>query len=417
MPTDPPMLQGRGYSRGIRGSWDKYRQIELLNNFEFKGVKVQNLLGYQLGQEKFVQVYNEIAPPVNNDVRWNLEDPSTWIRSERFEGLGTATNTGNHARNTVNSGYFVNQLTLADGKIHTLAGVRVDKIRSDGRQNVNTPNPTQTYAEYPSKTSPQVGVLYKPMDGLSFFANYSTSIVNLYTTTGRRPDGTFFNPVPGSGKGYDFGVKTDMFKGKVSGVLSVYSLEERDIVRFLPSVTVNGETFSPIAQSGVNSSKGAELDLNYRPTKRTQIGVGYAYTYSYVKSDEGTGVVINGERFLTRENQGLPYAPHHRFGANIRHDFGAVGKLQNFYVIGNGTWVDERRHTDALVVLGDGLARAWRLDDYFVLSAGFGGNITIGNTKYTASFMVKNLTDEEYLSSRNFYGAPRTYEFTLRMDF
>lgn len=416
-PTNPPTLQGRGYSRGIRGSWDKYRQVELLNNFEFHGVKVQNLFGYQLGKEKFVQVYNEIAPPVNNDVRWNLNDPSTWIRSERFEGLGTANNTGNHARNTVNSGYFVNQLTLLDDKVHTLLGVRVDKIRSDGRQNVNTPNPTQTYAEYPSKTSPQVGVLYKPVAGLSFFANYSTSIVNLYTTTGRHPDGTFFNPVPGSGKGYDFGVKTDMFKGKVSGVLSIYSLEEKDIVRFLPSVTINGETFTPIAQSGVNSSTGAELDLSYRPTRHTQIGIGYAYTYSYVKSDEGTATTINGQRVLTRQNVGLAYAPHHTFGANIRHDFGAWGKLDNFYVIGNGRWVDERRHTDTLVVLNNTLAQAWKLDDFLVLSAGFGGSFTYGRAKYTASFMVKNLTDEDYLSSRNFYGAPRTYEFTLRMDF
>jgi iron complex outermembrane receptor protein len=415
-PTNPPLLQGRGYSRGIRGSWDKYRQVELLNNFEYGGVKVQNLFGYQLGQEKFVQVYAEIAPP-RDTVFWNLEDPSTWILSEHLTGAGTAGTTGSHARNTINSGYFVNQLTFFDDKIHTLAGVRVDKIRSDTYWDASTANPAQSYAEYPTKTSPQVGVLYKPIEGLSFFASYSTSIVNLYTTTGRRPDGTYFNPVPGTGKGYDVGVKTDMFKGKLSGVVSIYSLEEADIVRFLPSVTVNGETFTPIAQSGVNSSSGVELDLNYRPTRRTQIGLGYAYNYSYVKSDEGTSTTLNGVRYLTRENQGLAYAPHHTLSGNFRHDFGALGKFDNVYLVGNGRWVDERRQTDALSVLNNTLAHPWMLDDYLVLSAGFGGTFDVGRTKYTASFLVKNLADKRYLASRNFYGAPRTYEFTLRMQF
>lgn len=416
-PTDPPTLQGRGYSRGIRGSWDKYRQFELLNNFEVYGIKVQNLFGYQLGKEKFQMVFAEIAPPVDNSVRWNLEDPTTWILSERFFGNGTAANTGNHARNTVNSGYFVNQLTMFNDKVHTLLGARIDKIRSDGRQNVSGAVPTQSYAEYPSKVSPQFGVLYKPMEGLSFFANYSTSIVNLYTTTGRHPDGTFFNPVPGSGKGYDFGVKTDMFKGMVSGVLSIYSLEEKDIVRFLPSVTLNGETFTPIAQSGVNSSSGAEFDLTIRPTKRTQIGIGYAYTYSYVQSDVGTGTTIGGQRVLTREGHRLAYAPHHQLGANFRHDFGALGQFDSVYLLGNGRWVAERPHTDTWVVRNGALAEPWRLDEFMVVSFGVGAKFNVGRAKINTTLMVKNALDETYLSSRNFYGAPRTYEFTMRMDF
>lgn len=416
-PVNPPILAGRGFSRGIRGSWDSYRQVELLNNFEVFGIKVQNLVGYQLGKEKFMQVYAEIAPPVDNTARWNLNDPSTWILTERLVGNGSATTTGSHARNTVNSGYFVNQLTMFDDKVHTLIGARVDKIRSDGLWNVNSPAPAQSYAEYPSKVSPQVGALYKPVEGLSFFGNYSTSIVNLYTTTGRHPDGTYFNPVPGSGKGYDFGFKTDMYKGKVSGVVSFYTLEERDIVRFLPSVTVNGETFSPIAQSGVNSSSGAEVDLMFTPRKGTQIGVGYAYTYSFVESDVGTATTIAGQRVLTREGHQLAYAPHHQLGANLRHDFGAVGKLDGVFFIANGRWVDERTHTEAWVVRNGALTEPWRLDPYAVVSVGVGGSFKLGRLKCDATLMVKNLLDEDYLSSRNFYGAPRTFEFTLRTTY
>jgi iron complex outermembrane receptor protein len=416
-PSNPPMLNGRTFSRGVRGSFDSYRQIEFLNNFEWHGVKVQNLLGYQLGKEKFQQIYQGIAPPIDNSALWNLNDPSTWILTERFDDLGSAIQTGQRFRNTLNSEYFVNQLTFLDDRVHTLLGARLDKIESDNYANANGPSPAQSYAEYPSKVSPQYGILYKATPALSFFANYSTSIVNLYTTIARNPDGSYFNPVPGSGKGYDFGVKTDMFKGMFSGVLSIYSLEEKDIIRILAPVTVNGETFNPSQQSGVNSSTGAELDLNIRPTKKTQIGLGYAYTYSYVKSDVGTAVTINGVRTLTREGHQLAYAPHHQFSANFRHDLGAFGRLNNVYLLGNGKWTDERQQTEAWVVLNNTLTEPWKLDPYTVVSLGVGAQFDVNRIKCNASLMVKNVFDERYLANRNYFGAPRTVELTVRASF
>jgi iron complex outermembrane recepter protein len=417
LPSDPPMMQGRTFSREARGSFDRYRQIELLNNFELGAVKVQNLLGYQHGQEKFVGIYKGISPPIDNLTLWNLNDPSTWVLTERFNDLGSAITSGQRFRNTINSGYFVNQLTLLGDRLHTLAGVRIDKIESDNYANANSPTPVQSYAEYPTKTSPQVGVLYKVIPSLSIFANYSTSIVNLYTTLGRRPDGSSFNPVPGTGKGYDFGVKTDMFKGVVSGVMSIYSLEEKDIVRTLPTVTIGNETFTPIAQSGVNSSSGAELDVMVRPTSKTQIGFGYAYTYAYVKSDEGTAIALNGVRTLTRENHQLAYSPNHQFSANFRQDLGKFGALNNVYVTANGKWMGERTHTEAWVAKNGVLTAPWTLDPYTVVSVGVGAQFNVGRASCNASVMIKNVFDEDYLASRNYWAAPRTIELTLRASF
>jgi iron complex outermembrane receptor protein len=408
-------LAGRSYKREIRGSWDDYRQVELLNNFEFGGVKVQNLVGYQHGSEEFRQVYAGKAPPLDTTAIWNLRDPSTWILTERFADLGEASNSGSHYANILNSGYFVNQLTMFDDKLHTLAGVRVDKIRSDN-YTVGAADP-QSYAHYPSKKSPQVGLLYKIRDGLSVFGSYSTSIVNLYTTIARHEDGSYFNPVPGKGKGFDYGIKADMMKGKLAGVLSLYDLEEQDIIRQLPAVTIDGETFTPSQQSGINSSKGAELDVSFRPRKGTQVGIGYAYTYAYVKSDVGTATTINGVRLLTRENHQLAYSPHHQISFNVRQDLGSVGSLKNLYLLGNGRWVDKRQHTESWFVSNGALTPPWMLDSYAVFSAGVGGEFNAFNAKFNASLMVKNLFDRRYLSSRNFYGAPRTIEFTLRTTF
>ena len=413
---NPPSLPGRAFSRGIRGSWDNYKQVELLNNFEFHNIKVQNLLGYQLGQEKFVQVYSGIAPPVDTSALWKLNDPSTWILTERFDDLGSAVSTGNRFRNTLNAGYFINQLTLLDDKLHTLAGVRLDKIKGDNYANANSAAPQQSYTNIPSKVSPQVGLLYKITPGISAFASYSTSIVNLYTTIARREDGSTFFPVPGTGKGFDYGLKADMMKGKLSGVLSLYELEETDIVRQLPSVTVNGETFSPSDQSGTNSSRGAELDLSARPRKGTQFGFGYAYTYAYVKTD-GTNLIINGVRTLTREQHQLAYSPHHQISFTFRQDLGSVGPLKNLYFTANGRWVDKRQYTEAWFLLNGALTPPWMLNSYATFAAGVGAQFEAFNAKFNASILVKNLFDERYLSNRFYYGEPRTVMFTLRTKF
>jgi len=418
-PTNPPTLPGRAFGRGVRGSWDDYRQAELLNNFTFHGIEVQNLLGYQLGKEKFVQVYSGIAPPLDTSSLWNLNDPSTWIPTERLADLGANTNTGNFARNTLNAVYATNQLTMFNGKLHTLLGIRSDKIKSDGISNANTATPLQSYASYPTKRSPQIGVLYKPVEGLSFFGSYSTSIVNLYTTIARNPDGTYFNPVPGTGKGFDYGIKADMMKGKLSGALSFYSLEETDIIRTLPTVTVNGETFAPSAQNGTNSSSGTELDLQWRPYKKTQLGVAYAYTDAYVKSDTSLAgsVTINGVVYLTRQGHQLAYSPNNQFSFNARQDLGAYGFFKNVYVVANGRWVSRRQYTEAYNNINGVLTPPWTFDPYMVFSAGVGGQFKIGKVDYTASLMMKNLFDERYYSTRNYFGAPRTIEFTLRAKF
>jgi len=41
-----------------------------------------------------------IAPAIDNSSLWNLNDPSTWIPTERLDDLGSAVSTGNFARNS-----------------------------------------------------------------------------------------------------------------------------------------------------------------------------------------------------------------------------------------------------------------------------------------------------------------------------
>ncbi len=448
-PGNPMLLGGRAHGYTKRGSWDSYRQVELYNTFEVKGVKVQNLFGYQRGKEQFRQILATSGAAADS-VRWNISDPSTWILSERFaetDPIFYSSGTGAVFQNKLSSGYLINQLALFDDRLRTLAGVRVDSIRGSAYSNptiANTvrygtgappppnPNVAWSYSKYPSKTSPQFGLLYKAAKGVSVFANYSTSLVNLYTTLARRPDGTEFTPVPGTGEGFDVGIKTDMFKGKVTGVVSIYRLEEQDIVRQLATVSLphinNGAPFVPSEQSGINRSEGVDLDVVVRPQKGLQIGFGYAYNDSWVVSDTSAftylnGGASNGTKVETRTGHQLAYAAKHRFSAYFRKDLGAFGPFTNTYVTGSGSFVDDRPYIEAWykkvasATDGGALVAPPLLDGYKVFNLGFGGEFKIQDARFNASVMVKNILDEDYLANRFVWGAPREFMFTLRMTF
>ncbi len=450
-PTTDLLLPGRGYSYGNRGSWDKYRQAELYNTFEVGGVKVQNLFGYQLGQEKFINVLAVVGGAADA-TKWSLLDRSTWFPGERFldsTPLNYHQGTGTFARNTMNSGYIINQLSFLDDKLHTMIGARLDKLRGDNYLDPTVHNTTQwvpgvstppqkpqggqqVYTEAPSHMSPQYGVVFKPIKSLSFFANYSKSLVNLYTTVARRPDGTQFIPTPGSGEGYDFGVKTDMFAGKMSGTLSVFQVDERDIVRQLAQVVVPGVNddapFTPSEQSGINRSQGVELDLAFRPRSGTQIIASYAYNYSWVVSDTASAIYLNGgrpngERFENRTNHQLAYSARHRGSVHLRQDLGAFGPFTSTYVTASAQFVDERPYTEAwykkITSTTDGgtATEPGRLDAYNIFNVGVGASFTVGNAECNAILMVRNVLDERYLTTRNYWGNPREVTFTLRTDF
>ncbi len=448
-PAASPALGGRTFGYGDRGSWDKYRQFELYNTFEFHGIKVQNLVGYQMGEERFEVKYATSGAP-NDTVLWQINDPSTWILSERFaenDPVFYAASTGAYAQNNLKSWYAINQLTMFGDKLHTLAGVRYDKIESEGLSDPTVANtvrfgvgleppqkPTLSYtsATYPAKTSPQFGILFKPVQGLSFFANYSRSLVNLYTALARRADGTEFRPIPGTGEGYDFGIKTDLYKNVVSGVLSIYQVEEKDIIRNLPQVSLpeinNGAPFVPSEQSGVNRSQGFEVDIAVRASKGLQGGFGYSYNDSYVKSDTAAVTYLNGgsttgTRVETRTGHQLAYTTRHRFTAYVRKELGRIGFFDATYITANGTISGDRPYTEAWYkkvtsTTDPGvLTEPGRLDGYQTYSVGVGGTFKLNRTRVNMSLMVKNIFDEQYLANRNFWAAPREFMFTSRVSF
>lgn len=415
-------LPRRGITHRKRGSDDFWRQGELVNNFSIAGIDVQNIVGYQYETLKFYQDYTGVQVPASPLTQWNIFNPATWVVTELTEAqtVGSASD-GFTATNTTRSLYVTNQLSMLDGKLRTLAGFRRDDFfvndftPSTGARNRSAAEPA---------TIPQVGVVYKFTPKFSVYANYSESFLPVFSS-GRRPDGTQFSPSPQSGKGYDVGLRANFFENKVAAAVSVFQVDNTDIVRFLQAVTITRpdgllETFSPIEQSGTDRSEGIEFDLRLKPRKGTQIIATYAYTDAWVLSDTSNNTRVtlaDGSIFYTRTGHRLANAPEHTASLWGRHDFGRIGKLASFYVMGGARFATDREQTETYVVVAGVASKPWNMDGYLLFDAGFGGRFKLLGRDVNATLNVKNVTDETWLANRFRYGEPRTFLFSFSGKF
>lgn len=405
------LLPRRSLAFAKRGSWDNWTQAELVNNLTLGGIEIQNILGYQYEELQFRTVRSSTQVTPSPTLQWDIFDPSTWILTNLTEAdTVPAANTGNRSTNKTHSAYFTNQLSFLDGRLRTLMGLRYDDLKVFS---YNKAADTTTIRRSEPAKIPQIGVLFKPRENISLYTTYSESFLPIFSTS-RRPDGSFYNPDPQSGVGFDLGVKASFLEGRLAISAAVFQVDNENIVRNLPTVTITHpdgttETFSPTDQSGVERSEGFEFDARIRPSKRSQLIASYGYTDAYVKSDVQNPV--------TREGHQLPNAPKHTFAIFWRQDLGDIGPAQGAYFTIGSRYVGERPFTEFWNVSGGVAIRPPDLRAYTLVDVGIGARFKLFDHDYTTSINVKNLFDKEYLSTRYFFGAPRTVTFSLTTRF
>jgi iron complex outermembrane receptor protein len=426
-----------------RGSWDRYYQGELVNNFAVRGVDSQTLFGVQRSVETFRSLFATLSPGANFGgraaVNWRLADPTTWLVTEETEANVTGPNPSQldtMGRSRFDTAYLTNQLSFLNGRLRTMLGYRIDKFKSDSHGPKRSATgaaltPVWAQNELPAFKTPQVGVLYKLTDRLSVFGQYSESVVNLFLTQQRREDGTRFMPTPGRGEGYDVGVKAELLDNRVSFTASAFKIDNANIIRILANRAdpeAPGLTFNPADQGGVQRSEGFDIDVRVRPFKGTQVIFGFASIDAFVL--EATDFInISGQPQLTRKGHQLANAPKRTLSAWVRQELGDLGALKGLWVGGGFRFVGNRPTSDTYNVIdytafvntttftGGRLVEGWRLQSYTVGDLTAGARVQLGRVRYGLTASLKNVTDEKYLIQRFHFGAPRTWELRLTTAF
>jgi iron complex outermembrane receptor protein len=451
-----------GYAQPRRWRWQTTTrlsnsgEVQALGDYKFGGVSLKLLAGAQYNpysaRQRNAQVPDSTSPVYNPSgplPPWDLRDPSTWNRSVpatlnrsniSLTAFGTPAMNNDITRVLDEAIYGGTTWGFFNDKLLALTALRrtYTSLQTEHDFNTGLVPGTVTRNIDPefkaAKNTPQVGVLYKLRPDVSAFASYSESFVPAAGTLTviDKTDPNNWRAVAGAsieptqGKGYDFGVKVDLFHGRMSGTVAYFDVKNENIVVSVPQTGPNG-IFFPTFQSGLQESKGVEADLTVSPTDHWQIYGSASFmdakTVNVVNAAEDARLLaVNtyaGYRTLNAADQnswrnvwrfhGKPLQMTAPRSFNLWTKYNLQGVLKGAFVGGGANIIRDQ------TVFQDTEDRYHQT--YTLWNAIVGYATKFGDYPVTFTLNGKNLTNKEYLPSQNSVSRPREFVFSVSTKF
>jgi iron complex outermembrane receptor protein len=181
--------------------------------------------------------------------------------------------------------YYLNhQGAFLDGRLHTLAGIRFDENDYTRRWQTRRTGQLDIANSVTDKWSPNLGVLYRPVNWLSVYALSSESLEPRNGAT--NSFGVNFDPSFGESR--EAGLKLEAKDGRVSGTFSVYEIKNRNLPVFSATTPNASGGLGDNIQVGEQTSEGFDISVFYFPTDAWQITGGWSYVDTYISADTNT---------------------------------------------------------------------------------------------------------------------------------
>lgn len=233
---------------------------------------------------------------------------------------------------TTRLGVYAQDLISFSDKFKALLGVRYSYQEAKPETyNIAANTVTEETIRNDRAFSPKVGLIYQPTKYTTLFSSYSNSFT---PNTGV----TIYNEAikPSIIDQIEVGVKNEFFKGKLTTNVTLYQIVNSNLAQtaeFDANGNINTNT-NVKALSGETTSKGIELDLNYKPIDGLNIMSGYSYNdMRYTKTTGATGSFIEGDRLVR--------TPQHT--ANLSFFYTVqTGVLKNVSVGAIGNYIGDR---------------------------------------------------------------------------
>lgn len=398
-------------------------EAEAVGKYAFNYVNLRMLLGGQFVDRSFDnragQAPNDPAlgddPTASPLPLWDLEDPSTWDRNAT---VPRSSLTENPADRTIKYrdrslfagttfGFFNDRLLVLAGWRLTSTENRItDRIAQRGQVPITG-----------VAITPQYGLLYEFLPDVSVYASYAESFVS-GTQVLRTIDGMTQAARPTRGRGVDFGLKSELLGGRLSGTLTLFDIRNRNIVNDLAETDATGSVTIYNLQSGEQRSRGVELSVTATPIDGWQLYLSYSYMDARILEVSGNDEAIlaqdparldaggqaNYKAVRLLHNAPLQMSAPHLANLWTRYDL-PQGPLQGLHVGAGFNFVYNQ------TVLPD--APASQRQTYTLLNAMLGYAWTWGGYEFTADLMGKNLADQRYRPSQSTRSRPRELLFAL----
>ena len=427
MANNATFLQGRRYRRQEYTNRGDTVQADVVGRYDFTRTSLKLLLGGQHTDRRFNRWAGQIPndPALGDDPTasplplWDLQDPSTWnhridipltpLSEARFDETTTFVDQSVYGGATL--GFFEDRLLM-------LAGWRWTKSESQFTDNLTHQSQPKITAH---KVTPQYGLLYKPRPALSLYFSYAESFV-AGSQILDNPDGSTSPAKPTEGRGYEAGVKADLFDGLLSGTLTFFDIKNKNIVNDLATTDDTGQVIIHNVQSGEQRSRGIELDATITATDNWQVYLSYSYMEAWISEFSGHDEAILSQDWTTLDeaeqtnyknvkrfhNAPLQMSAPHLFNLWTRYNF-RLGRLRGLYVAGGLNYVYDQ------TLLPD-TPEAYH-QTYTLVNASVGYAWWWGDHRLSLNLMGKNLADERYRPSQSTRSRPREVLLTLRAWF
>ncbi|MCT6721722.1 MULTISPECIES: TonB-dependent siderophore receptor [Acidovorax] len=242
-----------------------FNQTDFSYNISAGSVKHKLLFGMELGQQDTDNFRNTGYFPGNvTSVTVPLSNPTTSLPIQYRQ---SATDADNSGKAKVAALYFQDQIELSP-QFQIVGGLRYDKFTVDFRNNRNG----QTFDTSDGLVSPRVGVIYKPVEAVSLYANYSVAyqpragdqLSSLSLTNAALKPEKF--------KNFELGAKWDL-RSNLSATAALYRLDRTNVIVLDPTDPTSTRTMLSDGQR----SQGLELGLTGRVNAAWSVAGGYTY--------------------------------------------------------------------------------------------------------------------------------------------
>ena len=169
--------------------------------------------------------------------------------------------------------YLQDRIDLLDNLILS-AGVRYNLVDIDLTDNLTGEETNRN----DDSLTPNVGIVYQPIEPISLYANYSQSFVP--NAEDIDADGQPLEP--STGEGFDVGIKTEIVKNRLSATLAYFNITKQNV----PVEDPNDPVGSASIATGEQQSEGFDLDLSGQIMPGWNIIASYAFIDAEVTEDD-----------------------------------------------------------------------------------------------------------------------------------
>lgn len=283
----------------------------------------------------------------------NVNVPATFSQS--------ATDADNHGIAKTAALYLQDQIEFSP-QWQAIVGVRHDDFRVDLHNNRNG----QNFSSSDGMLSPRAGLIYKPLDTVSFYATYSKAFQPRAGDQLASLNASNASLKPESFRNREIGAKWDIHKDLQASV-AVYRLNRSNV-----AITDPADVTKMLLVDG-QYTQGVELGLAGRITDHWQVMGGYAYQTGTITTTQ-SATVVKGNRLAQLPRHSASLWNRYDFSDRLGAGLGVIYRGDLYASVDNMVAIPAFTRVDA--------ALYWTLNPSLQLQL----NVeNLGNTRYFAS--------------------------------